>query len=88
MEPTEAVMAKSKHGQFVFTVEGSGAFPFDMLRYDACWPYSEGQDSCKLEHYAHERRRVVLATHFQHAPTHRRWESFNWKVVGLGEQRA
>ena len=26
----------------VFVVEGKGAFPIDMLRYDACWPKREG----------------------------------------------
>ncbi len=30
-----------------FTVEGSGMFPYDMLRYDQCWPSSE-QDSPRL----------------------------------------
>lgn len=26
---------------YEFTVEGSGLFPFDMLRYDQCWPKSQ-----------------------------------------------
>lgn len=71
-----------------FTVEGAGQFPFDMLRYDHCWPLSEGYDSGRLacDHGA-ELRRVVLATDNPSAPTIGRWESFTWQVVGIGELR-
>lgn len=73
---------------FCFTVEGSGEFPFDMLRYDSCWPFSEGRDVPSLVHYGPRgRRRVVLQTTNQHAPTAGRWQSFNWRVIGKGELR-
>lgn len=71
-----------------FTVSGSGAFPFDMLRYDACWPESEGTDSYQLtitadtdpkQYFA--RREVTLLTESRHGPTPGRWASFNWRVV-------
>lgn len=74
----------------LFTVEGNGRFPFDMLRYDCCYPYSEGQDSSQLAGYPGERlgrRRVVLATRNRNAPTIGRWESFGWRVIGAGELR-
>jgi hypothetical protein len=67
-----------------FTVEGSGPFPFDMLRYDACWPASEN-DSAVLERMDREARRhrtvftLTLATTVH--VTEARWESFGWKVV-------
>lgn len=78
-------MATSK--RHLFTVEGSGSFPFDMLRYDDCWPHTERYDSAALQHESRTRRRVVLATNSQSAPTAERWASFNWKVIGRGEIR-
>ena len=30
---------------YTFTVEGTGMFPVDMLRYDNCWPRTEQDDS-------------------------------------------
>ena len=75
-----------------FTVEGSGQFPYDMLRYDMCWPKSEIYDVPGLMistpgGLVLGRRRVVLETDNPHAPTRERWESFLWRVVGPGEQR-
>lgn len=73
---------------FTFTVEGAGEFPFDMLRYDSCWPKRGSHDSGKLsQHYSDERRRVVLVTCDGAAPTPARWESFGWRYVGDGELR-
>jgi hypothetical protein len=71
----------------LFTVEGDGRFPVDMLRYDACWPHWE-QDAYAItnDDYS-ERRRVVLETHRAAAPTARRWESQGWRVVGIGNLR-
>jgi hypothetical protein len=78
---------RSEFEQHLFTVEGSGTFPFDMLRYDCCWPYSEGYDSGQLEPHERGKRRVVLATRWRNAPTVGRWNSFNWRVVGAGDRR-
>lgn len=78
------------HEAAVFTVEGAGDFPFDMLRYDSCWPYSEGHDSSALSQYGthgRERRRVVMQTYSPTAPTTGRWQSFGWRVVALSECR-
>lgn len=72
-----------------FTVEGSGSFPFDMLRYDQCWPKSESPDSATLESMT--RRgvrgpfRVTLVS--LNAPTQGRWESFGWLVISQSERR-
>lgn len=71
-----------------FTVEGSGMFPYDMLRYDHAWPLNEPDDSPRLAaDWAEGRRRVVLCSDSPQAPTVGRWESFTWRVVGLGELR-
>jgi hypothetical protein len=64
-----------------FTVSGSGEFPADMLRYDACWPRRQedvteafpGGPRPRLE-----RRSVGMASH--KLPTVGRWESFGWSV--------
>jgi hypothetical protein len=69
----------------IFTVTGTGTFPYDMLRYDSCWPQCSA-DAHKLgcvycnreDGQADSRRTVMLKS--AHAPTHRRWESFGWKV--------
>lgn len=62
-----------------FRVTGGGRFPFSMLRFDNCWPYSD-EDAAKLEPEAHERRTVTLQTDNRWAPTGKRWASFNWKL--------
>jgi hypothetical protein len=90
MEETMAKVTRK-----IFTVEGSGAFPIDMLRYDACWPYTERFDTHGVDLHAmtssreeyRKVRRVVLATDCPRAPTEGRWASFNWRVVGMGEHR-
>lgn len=71
-----------------FTVEGGGPFPIDMLRYDQCWPRSEGEDSRAIEQSFPQGRRVTgaryrvtLVTHASNRPTGARWESFGFKVV-------
>ena len=66
-----------------FIVEGTGEFPFDMLRYDQCWPAGEVDASQMMEHNNHGlvKRKVVLETFNKHAPTSGRWASFLWRVV-------
>ena len=64
-----------------FTVTGHGAFPVDMLRYDACHPYTpqdvsniEGNDVTRLVTLIHN------ATGRGWRPTDGRWDSFGWDV--------
>lgn len=71
----------------LFTVEGSGEFPYDMLRYDHCWPFSEALDSPALKAHRYDRRRVVLATNSPSAPTAGRWKSFGWLLLDIVELR-
>lgn len=73
----------------LFTVEGDGRFPLDMLRYDACWPHWERDALAAQSTGDHDaaRRCVVLETHRVEAPTVARWASFGWRVVGMGDLR-
>lgn len=69
--------------QTTFTVEGYGAFPLDMLRYDSAWPV-DTSDAREIEaSIAVEgagRWTVRLNSADRHAPTIGRWESFNCRV--------
>jgi hypothetical protein len=65
-----------------FKVEGSGAFPCDMLRYDCCYPHTSADAALLLDWEA--RRTITLEK--QHEGRHssvtvRRWESFGWRVL-------
>lgn len=72
--------------RYRFTVRGSGEFPHDMLRYDACWPRCE-IDSHKMNYAATcegALREVELLTNHEGKlwrPTEGRWESHGWVVV-------
>lgn len=58
-------------------------FPFDMLRYDSCWPKSQN-DVARLSAIDGVQRSVELETDERNAPTIERWESFSWRVVDDG----
>ncbi len=67
-----------------FTVEGRGAFPVDMLRYDSCYP-SSSEDVLSMmigpgdERYL-KSRKVTLRTDSGEV-TPERWASFLWRVT-------
>lgn len=80
---------------YKFRVIGRGEFPYDMLRYDGCYPY-DSESAAKLatppvyrgeEVYAkfrHERRVISLGTwkdqkYWQ--ATAARWSSFGWTLI-------
>jgi hypothetical protein len=74
-----------------FTVEGRGAFPVDMLRYDCCFPDDQGSamriqigarqgDSYSVKLSIFARTKAV-------APTTARWQSFGWRVTEIGTPR-
>jgi hypothetical protein len=68
-----------------FEVEGTGAFPIDMLRYDACYPATEG-DSHIITATMHRggvtANTVTLKTADpKRPPTVERWRSFGWTLV-------
>ena len=70
------VKSGDKFIKTVIVVEGSGLFPFDMLRYD----------SCALNHgdlAGRDLRKVTLRrfTKDGKRATHGRWISFGWIVI-------
>ena len=71
-----------------FTVIGRAHFPFDMLRYDMCYPVSASDASMMYFDYSqtagNPQRRVRLRTWSQNRtwePTYERWHSFGWLVT-------
>lgn len=72
-----------KYEQF-FRVRGSGQFPYDMLRYDHCFPCEEDQSSLLSRDDAGELREVDLMRYVatrDDFPTIGRWQSFCWDVI-------
>jgi hypothetical protein len=74
-----------------FDVQGRGEFPFDMLRYDACFPASS-TDAALMA--VPERSRIDgfprtitiklkrwVPPGYPFKPTAERWASFGWSVV-------
>jgi hypothetical protein len=66
-----------------FTVVGTGHFPNDMLRYDACWPSSSGDAVTMGTKEYGQLRTVRLRTERSGSPTVKRWESFGWNVGNI-----
>jgi hypothetical protein len=61
--------------RFIYTVEGTGPFPFDMLRYDGCYPV-RGVDVMNLTERGHR----IVQLRGVRKPTIDRWASFSWYV--------
>lgn len=66
---------------YEFYATGHGMFPFDMLRYDSCWPAS-GEDAAKIEwgHTTDHRGQRSIKMRSYREPTVERWSSFGWAV--------
>lgn len=83
-------MPKRTRTVSTFTVRGFGEFPFDMLRYDGCYPATSA-DASKLEAAALDRttpQRVVMAADHVNVtwvPCVARWASFNCRVLPATE---
>ena len=75
-----------------FTVQGSGPFPVDMLRYDGAYPRDPESAARLLTPVDRESRRDTREVHLNLAapsflkPTHGRWSSFGWAVVAVYDQ--
>ena len=59
-----------------FAVRGNGPFPFDMLRYDSCWPAQQADVSRLMDTGD---RIVTLESRCR--PTVERWVSFGWACL-------
>ena len=71
--------------RYEYIVTGAREFPYDMLRYDRCWPMTSS-DVAKMFPSAHgEPRSILMCSYTQ--PTLARWSSFGWscgveKLIG------
>lgn len=65
-----------------FEVEGTGTFPYDMLRYDQCAPV-DSMGAVNIGPSMTELRKVKLCRYgrLRNGPTVARWNSFGWRVV-------
>lgn len=69
-------------------IQGKGSFPFDMLRYDSCYPNSE-RDSVLLEQTVRngfvqgklDRWSICVKSASENKWTIGRWESFGVKCI-------
>jgi len=69
-------------------IQGKGSFPFDMLRYDSCYPNSE-RDSVLLEQSVRnafvdgklDRWSICVKSASENKWTIGRWESFGVKIT-------
>ncbi len=61
--------------RYIYTVEGTGNFPWDMLRYDGCYP-ARGVDVMNLTQKDHR----IVQLRGVRKPTIDRWASFRWYV--------
>jgi hypothetical protein len=73
---------------FTFAVEGTGAFPIDMLRYDRCLPNDEIDSMLIIESMQFDPdftgTRTIILRCYNRRPTPQRWKTFGWKLLGLG----
>ena len=69
-------LLEAAQNAITFQVSGVNQFPFDMLRYDLCWPASE-RDSNMLAMVGQR----TMALKSLKPPTTARWGSFGWKVI-------
>ena len=71
---------------YEYTVSGTSTFPWDMLRYDHCYP-ADQESASKLSHdgpradaeWHRVSRKVRIRS--QYPPTEDRWKSFGWLVM-------
>jgi hypothetical protein len=83
-------MAKKELTREYAVAIGSGRFPVDMLRYDACFPAEERESfqietPCGLEGYT--RPRAIILARYKEQPgswTPERWMSFGWSIRTFG----
>ena len=84
-----AKLGTPRRMRYVATFEGTGNIPFDMLRYDACWPLTEESVTKTLArrrdlgartpgHTEERPRRVSFASNLGFTPV--RWASFGWTI--------
>lgn len=68
-------------------IQGRGEFPFDMLRYDSCYPNSERDSSLMADtvrsYKSDGRWSVCVRSASENKWTVGRWESFGCKITDV-----
>lgn len=74
-------MATKTHKLYkiAFTVEGSGMFPIDMLRFDRACPMTESE-SHLITNRDKRTIKLLMFCPTNVGPTEGRWNSFGWEV--------
>jgi hypothetical protein len=67
----------------IVTVQGSGRFPTDMLRYDSCVPASEKDANALFQTEDREVKVIQFCAEVSGVPSKARWESFGWKITAV-----
>lgn len=78
----------SKYTTQIATVEGTGYFPVDMLRYDHCYPQRETDSISIVTMDPFKEKTIVNVSRFteRNMPwTDKRWESFGWRIIARRE---
>lgn len=77
-----------------FKVTGTGSFPADMLRYDACYPRRPEDVDALYGYTEHDALVTVELIHraptkrdAEQGPTPRRWGSFGWTFESIEIER-
>lgn len=71
-----------KKDYYKITVEGTGLFPMDMLRFGECYPNTSA-DANNMSYPNSDRRKVELITYGAELHAHttcERFKSFTWKA--------
>ena len=74
-----------------FVVNGRGAFPVDMLRYDHCYPETSADVDRAFCEKGERIVRLVTRCSGKHEagllPTEGRWRSFTWPVISKSDPK-
>lgn len=65
----------------IFTVVGTGYFPFEMLTRDQCWPKTEDDAELLSGDFREHHRDIMLETSRRESPTTGAWYSRGWGVM-------
>ena len=87
-------MADTHRKKYYYVVSGGGAFPLDMLRYDASHPEREVDSGAIASTFrgvrwagAEEPHVPLVRLVSYYPPTDGRWQSFGWHVVTVDERK-
>lgn len=78
----------AKRFEYLYTVDGRGTFPIDMLRYDRATPNTEGDSALIESTFRRGAGGGMVVVRSEKAPTVARWASFGWKCGPVTKRAA